>query len=565
MNQLNFDQIPDPIQLLPKEAFVQIFSHLQQEDIDSSSKVSRDWRSSIQSDVTLFTSIEVTDDERFFPLAETAPSATFWEQERAKLEGMRMTIGKLSRLANLSKNRLKQVLIGLSPFGGCMPRTAGSWRFSRLSVVFDILTLSSTTLTRLHLDFPEMTPTEESMIASRDYIRTMLSKLESFPHLKEVELKALPLSRLVSKSEKKELTLSSYRFVIPNEPLWCFSCHSEWTDSLGAVGVSNFLRLNSLIKEMNAFTEGQLVQIASNKSPPYYEHGSFFLNDAMLRGIQGCAGPLQTLDIQVDDDSLLQFEEVVITCQNLLSLEVSSSATTSLEFFSDFRPFQKSNIKNLQLSCRKGRIVLNDSMMNWIGIQLEHINLLSNARLMEFNPSLSLHQLIQNVSSTLKSIDIHGAYDFFPPHSKETENFTILTALRKLSLSGNFGLINGFTSNFQSRCLVELKIESTSPVGPEDNEVKLPEIYDLVRLNSISLEILHLQHQVRPKTSSQTDQRSEKPFDLPSLKVLSLTFCFEGDKGAFSRSNLPQLKRLYLCRALEASRDQFRSRQLSDV
>lgn len=194
MNAINQAQFPDPVQILPKENLLQIFSYLSQDDIDHSTKVCRGWRDSIQSDFSLFTSVEIKNEVEFF-VAGSFPDP-WWEEEKEKLEAMRNVIEKLSRFATLSTNRLNQVSIGLSAFGGSMPRSVGSWRFSRLSVVFDILTLSSGYLTRIQLAFPKMIRDMASIEACKDYISTILAKLLPFPRLKEVELQALPLFKV---------------------------------------------------------------------------------------------------------------------------------------------------------------------------------------------------------------------------------------------------------------------------------------------------------------------------------------------------------------------------------
>ena len=134
MNAINQAQLADPVQVLPKENLLQIFSYLSQDDVDASSKVSHFWRDSIQSDLSLFTCIEVKDSDTFYSPGENPDP--WWDEEDANLKAMRTTIGHLSRLADLSDNRLKQVLIGLAAFGGCNPKSTGGWRFSRLNLVF---------------------------------------------------------------------------------------------------------------------------------------------------------------------------------------------------------------------------------------------------------------------------------------------------------------------------------------------------------------------------------------------------------------------------------------------
>lgn len=101
MNQLDQVQAQDPIQILAKENMLQIFSYLSQDDIDSSSKVNRFWRDSIQSDFSLFTCVELKNAEKPY-YGKPDP----WDGEKENIEEMRLRIGQLCRFSNLSNNRL---------------------------------------------------------------------------------------------------------------------------------------------------------------------------------------------------------------------------------------------------------------------------------------------------------------------------------------------------------------------------------------------------------------------------------------------------------------------------
>lgn len=427
-----------------------------------------------------------------------------------------------------------------------MPKSAGGWRFSRLSVVFDILTLSSHTLTKLQLDLPQKLTTENSVKATGDYICTMLAKLSAFPHLREVELKALPWAlELVSKSENKNLKLSSHSRDYG-------ACQCEWCEPSGPdlEDVSLLLPMSRVIRDANFFTGGQISRLVTTR--PYR---SPFLEVEALQSLESSAETLEELDVDVCQSVLIGLSNLVVRCPHLTSFRLFCHLHDVIGGNENWRvglPVQRAqearSLKTLAISITQGpgRIVINEAMLKWIGFSLEDLLLKNDLNNALSGEARQLHNLIQNVSLTLSSLEIEGLYDPITLSQSLSGSATSLSNIKKLSLFGNAGLINGFISAFNAAHLTHLKLRKYS--GAEDR-VEVDKVYKVVRETSISLEVLHLSGWVNGST---IEGSRFEPMDFPNLIKLSLSFLFEDETGPFSRSKLPKLKKLELFDGLQA-------------
>lgn len=153
MEQIN---LQDPLSRLAKETFLHVFSFLSTDETDAGAKVCRGWRECLRSDFSLFTEVDV---KVYGDFRSEDGSGDYGNENE---EGMNEVIGKLQRFSNLSNNRLKDTYITISPFVDDMPSRDGSWAYSKLRHVFDILELSNHTLKKLYLNGPMLVLTKVS-------------------------------------------------------------------------------------------------------------------------------------------------------------------------------------------------------------------------------------------------------------------------------------------------------------------------------------------------------------------------------------------------------------------
>lgn len=188
------DNRQDPISQLPNEIFFHLFNFLSSKYILQSSTVNRFWREALLSSPTTFSCLELSDEYHHDP-EEVVSEAN---------EIIRKVVG----YASLSNNRLRSVYLSLRSFRTDFRIAYRSWETTKISSIFDIFILSSSTLTNLDLDFapPSRSPIPSNIL----HVVTVVKNLHSLEALRRVKLSSkLSLELGSGASDSKMLEIAS--------------------------------------------------------------------------------------------------------------------------------------------------------------------------------------------------------------------------------------------------------------------------------------------------------------------------------------------------------------------
>lgn len=182
----------DPIKRLPREVFIQFFSSRDCKFILDSSTVSREWKDVLLSSPTLYENLEL-----YFEDEDPGE-----ENNLAQHAIANKTIKRILGYANLSNNRLKSVDLCFSPFAHDVRNAYSNWNATRSSVLFNILSWSSSTLTSLKLEF---TTHSEELNSAILHTATIVKNLGCLRSLQKVEIQSDLAVRLKSSSPFREI------------------------------------------------------------------------------------------------------------------------------------------------------------------------------------------------------------------------------------------------------------------------------------------------------------------------------------------------------------------------
>lgn len=179
----------DPLLSLPREIFLQLFRFSGSSEALGFAATSRGWRNSILSCPSLFSRLYLNEWCYNFNPENVQESQyhIFDEVEREVIPNR--VIKRVLHLASLSGNRLKETHLELRSFINDNALTVLSWNATKLSIIFDILLLSSDSLKSLYLDLDVKTgsPEEEfNLISSLLHCVNIIKHLKSFKALYSV-------------------------------------------------------------------------------------------------------------------------------------------------------------------------------------------------------------------------------------------------------------------------------------------------------------------------------------------------------------------------------------------
>lgn len=215
--------------------------------------------------------------------------------------------------------------------------------------------------------------------------------------------------------------------------------------------VSGYLPLSDVIHEMNAFTGGSLSRLASTVTEGWEQASPWLFSDA-LDVIQASAKTLEKLEGRVSyGEGLLELTDLVLRCPQLTtfkvycdfySQEVEDLEDQNWRVGSSLEEVQESKLETLAIRIRAGpgKIVINESMIKWVGSSLETLSLLRGLGIdydEKRENGLPLLNLIQNSRFSLQSLEVLGFSHSNLPVQLVPRSLIILAAVKNLELEGN--------------------------------------------------------------------------------------------------------------------------------
>lgn len=542
MEQIN---LQDPLSRLAKETFLHVFSFLSTDETDAGAKVCRGWRECLRSDFSLFTTIKIKTVGNFYQNDDGE-----WGDNDGD---MNQVIGKLSRLSHLSTHRLEDAYISLAPFVDDVPKANRSWYFVKLTKVFDILELSKASLKKLHLDGPKFVLNKRSASTTTSYISNVLSKLESYPGLNEVEITASTLLRLICKSSKsngKTLTIT---------PSSLPDYSGDEYDDPRTTRLSASAPYVTLIQVMKKFTQGELTHLHGQSRMEFGFLDEIVFSAGVLAEIRKSKEAMEEFvvtDYHVDE-SVEEVAELVVKLPNLTWFKLGTQCwdAQDYEFSLPKGTNLVSKLSAFDMALEKGRIRWDKSMLRWIGSSLEIFWLEYSASKIDLR-TVPFKTLLQASSSTLKFLQISG--NFFSDIDVESlsheEPAAPLSALKQLSVIGNAEIINFFLSSFKFSSLQLLHLDDQQR-SKGSKRINLKNLFDLVGSHHKTLETIRLSEDGERAEEMQMDHQEMSIFN--ELDELSLITQSEVYLTPFLKASYPKLELLKLSPPFERHRSTF--------
>lgn len=363
-----------------------------------------------------------------------------------------MVIEWVMKLSGLSGHRLEEVDLSIKSFVADYSLSALNWKATKLSIVLNLLRMSSNSLKRLNLELNSQQSSEASLnlIHSINHVSNIVKNLEPFKALQEVSIAAELNFNLVSGSLSDRRVLD----IMDSEGRSLFDTEWELQDGYDSA-------LRSLFKQVNTFTGRNVKKLD-------YTSRSGRCSYALKR-LEDGKGALEELglDFQGRTEDYEEALSLVITYPNLQKLHFAQYKEDILQ--EDARDFKipngarsASKLSSVIIELEEGQICLNDGFWKWIGgqntlqslvlqqpfhdgaprrkISRNRASRLGNSR-SAISTSIdfqSFQSLLLISASSLTTLDLQGLY-LAPGMVKERLRFP---KLRFLHLKGNFQLIN---------------------------------------------------------------------------------------------------------------------------
>lgn len=278
----------DPLELIPNELFVLIFTNLYQCDIVTASSANSKWRSILLSIPHLYSYIhlKLRDD--------SCDRLKNVHRHVANLQ-----IKSLIKASKLSQNRIEHLHLDAQCFIMGEQRLIGrNWNWTLLSTLFDVLSFSQDHLETFELDIPESVVAKDDDMLKRVQfmvVKDVLESLKGFRKLRYLEIRASTLLDLTYASEDKKLII-----------------HNNCQDETGSGSIPPEAH-KMLLQSIQSFFQGSFTRVGY--------HSRTTLDTSIVKELASSKSSLEELNLYFVELERCEKEiiELVTSCPNLTS------------------------------------------------------------------------------------------------------------------------------------------------------------------------------------------------------------------------------------------------------
>lgn len=497
----------DPVHL-PKELFVKILNSLSSKSILDASLTDRDWRNVILSSPTLFSSIFITDpgfpiDDVFRPTEQVARA--------------HRTINKLIRWSSLSNNRVTEANLSIMSFSSDPSFVSDpNWDATKISMLFNILNLSTNTLKKLDIEFPIFVVDSESIESEIMQTANMVHKLRNFKSLQKVRISAeVAIDLEPGSSKHRSIVIKDAR-----------RDHDSADDRYEDVWISSF---QSLIQQVMAFTGKPMRRLICNTGAS--------LDLEALRELEQSKESLEEVSLEISRESQAPLESFAFAlgCPNLISLGLRVGDYPDLEeegIYLRFPLQRRSELRSFTLySSGDWGVDLDDGFFNWVGnesLSIFDIVAKGGYRNTFLVNCKALQSLLLSSQSSLTYLRLVG-FHLLSTESAAQDQLQLLS-IYYLNLRGHVSLVNFLvsTASYASLTGLVLVTEQESNQSEMLDHDKVVHILKACRLTLRTVEIEvkgpSPSHPPEKKWEDSEVERMRKPqeLSLPELQDLRL-------------------------------------------
>lgn len=466
-------------------------------------------------------------------------------------------IKRLLRYSRLSKNGLKEVDIDMQTFLEDITRYSRCWEATRISMVFNILSQSSSTLKKLRLQLGGLAAELAPLAYRVSHLTSIIQNLDSrsFPNLKEVVIAFDVLIGLKSESgldgrmiEIQEPRLADYLRLGED-----ISMEEEKS------------MFNPLIDQVKAFTEVGIETLSCLNTP------NFGLE--MVRRLEESKESLKQIFVRVNRSNrgqvaLLHF---ALSCPNLEDLTIQGygrheSGASPVEIKVPKGQDYVSKMRRFRLrSSNCMTLLLDEAFIKWVsgaGL-LEHFDLDAS----RFEESVSIDfKLLRPFISSSQSLVYLRIQELELPSTTSSQLQVHpqlqLPNLQQIVIEGDANLINFFTS-IQYACLRNLNLLCTGAIA--DEVIDHSQILKVFKSSKTSLESIEI-YDINSHLHLLQDRDGifKDVFSLPKLTEINLTLSDDYISDFYLSIDYPKLEKLKLPKSSKISRTSF-SRHFNHV
>lgn len=348
---------------------------------------------------------------------------------------------RILRYSRLSKNTLRDVDLCIEHMVRDVKSLCGNWEATKVSLLFNILSLSSDSLKRLRLCFePELKDTT-LLPFNILYISSIIEHLKDFLSLREVIIDADAGIELKSSSNSKCLQL------LQNSDAPNFDDRESEVDEI--LGSS----FTVLFGQVTRFTQSGFVSLDSDRGVSLSREAVRKLEDTSKQSLKDIEVSLES-----DDDGYQDLFSLVVSCPNLercmLNVNIAEHGEgdeiPQVVFLESPTGSFLSNLRSLYITLWNGsRLQMNETFRNWATSgSLENLEMTGY---FPIDPSKldvqSLQSFLSSSSSSLSSLKIEA----FGLTSGTISSELVFSNLEWLEVSGSIELLRFFSKqNYSS-------------------------------------------------------------------------------------------------------------------